>query len=383
MAAPGKKDYYEILGVSRGASADEIKKAYRALTRKYHPDANPGNAEAEAKYKEINEANEVLSDPKKRAQYDQYGFVGDIPPGYGEQGGGFGGFSGFGGAQGQTFSQEDLGDIFGDLFGGQGGGFGGGRRRSSNPNAPKQGADLEATVTVTLEEAYKGAKRKLEIPRLETCKHCGGTGAEPGSKVETCPHCHGTGQVGEVVNTPFGQMRQNVTCSACGGKGKIIDKSCTECHGKGRVKRIQNVEVKIPAGVDTGTRLRVSSKGESGINGGPAGDLFILTEVLPDARFTRKGDDLNTTVEISFPQAALGCEVKVDTFDGIEKLDIPAGTQAGSKLRIKGRGMPKIKGKGNGDMNILIKVKVPKSLNDKERELLKELAKETGQQVNA
>lgn len=186
----------------------------------------------------------------------------------------------------------------------------------------------------------------------------------------------------EVVNTPFGQMQQTVTCTACHGKGKIVDKVCTECRGKGRVKRIQNVEVKIPAGVDTGTRLRVSSKGEAGINGGPAGDLFILTEVMPDSRFTRKGDDLNTTVEISFPQAALGSEIKVDTFDGTEKLDIPAGTQAGSKLRIRGRGMPRLKGKGNGDMNILVKVKVPKNLTAKERELLKELAKEGGQQVN-
>lgn len=379
MAAPGKKDYYEILGVSRGASADEIKKAYRALTRKYHPDANPGNAEAEAKYKEINEANEVLSDPKKRAQYDQFGYVGDVPPdGFGGAGG-FGGFGGFGG-QGQTFTQEDIGDLFGDLFGG--GAFGG-RRRSANPNAPRRGADLEATVKVTLEEAYKGLKRKLEIPRLDTCRHCGGTGAEPGSSVNTCQTCHGTGQVYEVVNTPFGQMRQSAVCAACGGKGRIIEKVCTECRGKGRVKKVQSVEVKIPAGVDTGTRLRVSSKGEAGINGGPAGDLFILMEVMPDARFTRKGDDLNTTVEISYPQAALGCEVKVDTFDGVEKLDIPAGTQAGSKLRIKGRGMPRLKGKGSGDMNILVKVKVPRSLSAKEKELLKKLAEEMGQKVNA
>lgn len=379
MAAPGKKDYYEILGVSRGASADEIKKAYRALTRKYHPDANPGNAEAEAKYKEINEANEVLSDPKKRAQYDQFGYVGDVPPdGFGGAGG-FGGFGGFGG-QGQTFTQEDIGDLFGDLFGG--GAFGG-RRRSANPNAPRRGADLEATVKVTLEEAYKGLKRKLEIPRLDTCRHCGGTGAEPGSSVNTCQTCHGMGQVYEVVNTPFGQMRQSAVCAACGGKGRIIEKVCTECRGKGRVKKVQSVEVKIPAGVDTGTRLRVSSKGEAGINGGPAGDLFILMEVMPDARFTRKGDDLNTTVEISYPQAALGCEVKVDTFDGVEKLDIPAGTQAGSKLRIKGRGMPRLKGKGSGDMNILVKVKVPRGLSAKEKELLKKLAEEMGQKVNA
>ena len=362
MAAPGKKDYYEILGVGREASADEIKKAYRTLTRKYHPDANPGDKEAEAKYKEINEAHEVLSDPQKRAQYDQFGYVGDVPP------------DGFGGFGGQTFTQEDIGDLFGDLFGG----FGGSRRRSANPNAPRRGADLEASVRLTLEEAYRGVKRKLEIPRLDTCRHCGGSGAEPGSNVTVCQTCHGSGQVTQAVNTPFGQMRQTATCPTCRGKGKTVDKVCTECHGQGRVKRTASVEVKIPAGVDNGTRLRVSSKGEAGINGGPSGDLFILTEVMPDARFTRRGDDLNTTVEISFPQAALGCDVKVGTFDGMEKLEIPAGTQAGSKLRIRGRGMPRLKGKGSGDMNILVKIKVPRTLTAKERELLKELAKEEG-----
>lgn len=367
MAAPGKKDYYEILGVSREASADDIKKAYRTLTRKYHPDANPGDKEAEAKYKEINEANEVLSDPKKRAQYDQFGYVGDVPPE------GFGGFGGFRG-QGQTFTQEDIGDLFGNLFGG---GFGG-RRRSANPNAPRRGADLEATVRLTLEEAYRGVTRKLEIPRLDTCRRCGGSGAEPGSSVNVCPTCHGSGQIFQVVNTPFGQMQQSGTCPTCRGKGKTVDKVCTECRGKGRVRRTATVDVKIPAGADNGMRLRVSSKGEAGVNGGPSGDLFILTEVMPDARFTRRDDDLNTTVEITFPQAALGCEVKVETFDGIEKLDIPAGTQAGSKLRIRGRGMPRLKTKGNGDMNILVKIKVPRTLTQKERKLLKELAKESG-----
>lgn len=367
MAAPGKKDYYEILGVGREASADEIKKAYRTLTRKYHPDANPGDKEAEAKYKEINEAHEVLSDPQKRAQYDQFGYVGDVPP------------DGFGGFGGQTFTQEDIGDLFGDLFGG----FGGSRRRSANPNAPRRGADLEAAVRLTLEEAYRGVKRKLEIPRLDTCRHCGGSGAEPGSNVSVCQTCHGSGQVTQVINTPFGQMRQASTCPSCHGKGKTVDKVCTECRGQGRVKRTASVEVKIPAGVDNGTRLRVSSKGEAGVNGGPSGDLFILTEVMPDARFTRRGDDLNTTVEISFPQAALGCSIKVETFDGMEKLDIPAGTQAGSKLRIKGRGMPRLKGKGNGDMNILVKIKVPRTLTAKERELLKELAKEEGVETGA
>ncbi len=365
MAAPGKKDYYDILGVGRGASADEIKKAYRKLTRKYHPDANPGDAEAEAKYKEINEANEVLSDPQKRAQYDQFGYVGDMPPG----GGDFGGFGGFGGA--------DIGDLFGDLFGG---GFGG-SRRSSNPNGPKRGSDLEYTMQISLEDAFRGVTKKIEIPRLETCPHCGGNGAEPGSKVETCPTCGGRGQVQQVINTPFGQMSQMASCPNCKGKGKIISTPCRECKGQGRIRKQHSVEVKIPAGVDTGIRLRVSSQGEAGLNGGPTGDLFILIEVRQDRRFQRKGDDLNTSVDIAYPQAALGCEVKIETFDGSETLDIPAGTQPGSKLRIKGRGMPRLRGGGHGDMNILVRVGVIKSPSSKERELLEALAKEMKVQV--
>ena len=365
MAAPGKKDYYDILGVGRGASADEIKKAYRKLTRKYHPDANPGDTEAESKYKEINEANEVLSDPQKRAQYDQFGYVGDMPPG----GGDFGGFGGFGGA--------DIGDLFGDLFGG---GFGG-SRRSSNPNGPKRGSDLEYTMQISLEDAFRGVSKKIEIPRLETCPHCGGNGAEPGSKAETCPTCGGRGQVQQVINTPFGQMSQMASCPNCKGKGKIISTPCRECKGQGRIRKQHSVEVKIPAGVDTGIRLRVSSQGEAGLNGGPTGDLFILIEVRQDRRFQRKGDDLNTSVDIAYPQAALGCEVKIETFDGSETLDIPAGTQPGSKLRIKGRGMPRLRGGGHGDMNILVRVGVIKSPSSKERELLEALAKEMKVQV--
>ncbi|MEG1641628.1 MAG: molecular chaperone DnaJ [Synergistaceae bacterium] len=357
MAAPGSKDYYDILGVGRGASADEIKKAYRKLTRKYHPDANPGNTEAEKKYREINEANEVLSDPQKRSQYDQFGYVGDMPPG----GGGFGGFEG-----------ADIGDLFGDLFGSA---FGG-RRRNSDPNAPRRGNDLEYTMQITLENAYRGVSQKVEIPRLETCPHCHGDGAEPGTKVETCPTCGGSGKVRHAVNTPFGQMVQEGVCPTCKGKGKKITTPCRECRGQGRVRKMHSVEVKIPAGVDTGIRLRVSSQGEAGINGGPSGDLFILIEVLPDKRFQRRGDDLNTVVEIAYPQAALGCEVKIETFDGSETLDIPAGTQPGSKLRIKGRGMSKIRGNGKGDMNILVKVQVIKSPSSKERELLENLAAE-------
>lgn len=369
MAAPGKKDYYEILGVGRGASADEIKKAYRKLTHKYHPDANPGDAEAEKKFKEINEANEVLSDPQKRAQYDQFGYVGDMPPG-----GGFGGFEGGG------FSAADFGDIFGDMFGNA---FGGSHRRTADPNAPRRGDDLEYTIQVSLEDAFRGLTRKIEIPRMETCPHCGGNGAEPGTKIETCPQCGGKGQVQHTVNTPFGQMAQVTVCPNCRGKGKIITKLCRECHGQGRIRKQHSVEVKIPAGVDTGMRLRVSSQGEAGINGGPFGDLFLLIEVMPDRRFRRSGDDLNTVVEIAYPQAALGCQVKIETFNGQETLDIPPGTQPGSKLRIRSRGMPRLKGRGNGDMNILVRVGVSKNLSPKERDLLEALAKEMKVQVKA
>ncbi|MDO5563228.1 MAG: molecular chaperone DnaJ [Synergistaceae bacterium] len=369
MAAPGKKDYYDILGVERGASADEIKKAYRKLTRKYHPDANPGDKEAEKKYKEINEANEVLSDPQKRAQYDQFGYVGDMPPG---GGGDFGGFGGFGGA--------DIGDLFGDFFGGA---FGGRGRRSSNPNAPQRGNDLEYTMQISLEDAYRGVSKKIEIPRLETCPHCGGNGAEPGSKVETCPTCGGRGQVQQTINTPFGQMANVTVCPTCHGKGKKITTPCRECKGQGRIRKQHSVEVKIPAGVDTGIRLRVSSQGEAGVNGGPSGDLFILVEVRQDRRFQRRGDDLNTAVDISYPQAALGCEIKIETFDGTETLDVPAGTQPGSKLRIRGRGMPRLRGNGKGDMNILVRVSIPKSPSSKERELLEQIAKETKSPVKS
>lgn len=362
MAAPGKKDYYEILGVGRGASADEIKKAYRKLTRKYHPDANPGDTEAEKKYKEINEANEVLSDPQKRAQYDQFGYVGDMPPG--------GDFGGFGGA---GFGGADFGDLFGDLFGSA---FGGTGRRSVDPNAPRRGNDLEYTMQISLEDAFRGVTKKIEVPRLETCPHCGGSGAEPGTKIETCPTCGGRGQVQQTVNTPFGQMAQVTACPTCHGKGKVIKTPCRECKGQGRVRKQHSVDVKIPAGIDTGIRLRVSSQGEAGVNGGPSGDLFLLIEVKPDRRFQRKGDDLNTSVDIKYPQAALGCEVKIETFDGFETLDIPAGTQPGSKLRIKGRGMPRLRGKGSGDMNILVKVTISKDPSAKEKELLEQIAKE-------
>lgn len=360
MAAPGKKDYYEVLGVPRSATADEIKKAYRKLTRKYHPDANPGNEDAEKKFKEINEANEVLGDPQKRAQYDRFGFVGDAPP---PGAGSYGGDPFFGGGMG--------GDIFDSFFGG-----GMGRGGRANPNAPRRGSDLEMSLRITLETAYRGTTREVEVPREENCPHCSGSGAEPGSNVETCPSCGGRGQVERTASTPFGQVVQVVPCAACRGTGKLISEPCAECKGQGRVRRKRKLEVKIPPGVDTGTRLRISGEGEGGANGGSPGDLFILIDVTADNRFRRDGADLHTKIDIAFPQAALGANVSVTTFDGVEKLDIPAGTQPGSVLRIKNRGMPKLRGTGRGDLHIHVRVTVPKNMSDKAKQLMVELAEE-------
>jgi molecular chaperone DnaJ len=362
VAAPGKKDYYEILGVPRNASPDDIKKAYRKLARKYHPDANPGNDDAEKKFKEINEAHDALGDPQKRSQYDQFGFVGDVPP---SGAGGYGGRDPFGGMGGDIF-----GDIFGSFFGG-----GGGRSRA-NPNAPRRGADLEMSMRITLETAYKGAGREVEVPREESCPHCSGSGAEPGTSVDVCPSCGGTGQVERATSTPFGQMVQVVPCVQCKGTGRIIATPCKECRGQGRVRRGRKLDVKIPPGVDTGTRLRIGGEGEGGRNGGPPGDLYIMLEVSSDSRFQREGPDLHAKVDIAIPQAALGTTVSIPTFDGVEKLDIPAGTQPGSVLRIKNRGMPKLRGTGRGDLHIHVRVNVPKNLSDRAKGLLAELAVE-------
>jgi molecular chaperone DnaJ len=364
VAAPGKRDYYEILDVPKDATADVIKRAYRKLTRKYHPDTNPGDADAERKFKEINEANDVLSDPKKRAQYDQFGYVGDAPP---PGAGGFGGD--FFGGGGGGFNGDLFGDIFENLFGGA-------SSRGGNPNAPRRGSDLEMTMRITLETAYRGETRDVDVPREENCPHCDASGAEPGSKVTVCSACGGRGQVERVANTSFGRMVQVVPCAACGGRGKIIETPCKECRGAKRVRKSHKLEVRIPPGVETGTRLRISGEGEAGRNGGPAGDLYILLDVASDPRFQREGADLHARIEIEIPQAVLGVSVSIPMFEGAEKLEVPAGTQPGSLLRIKNRGMPKLRGSGNGDLLVHVKVNVPKNLSVRGKQIISELASE-------
>ncbi len=362
---PGARDdYYEILGVPRDASAADIKKAYRQLVRKYHPDANPGNKEAEERFKKVNEAYEILGDSQKRTQYDQFGTVGDMPSGGSP-------FEGFGG----------MGDLFGDLF--ESVFSGGAGRRRANPNAPRQGDDLEMGVSVTLNEAATGTKKTVEIPRWETCGTCGGSGAAPGTKAETCETCHGAGQVETRQQTPFGQFVSVNACPRCGGTGRFIRTPCSDCGGHGRKRTRKSVDIRIPAGVDSGTRLRISGEGEAGINGGPSGDLFLVVEVAEHPDFKRDGGDLHRKLSVTFPQVALGCTVSVPTLTGEpEPLEIPAGTQPGKVFRIKGKGITRLRGaRGAGDLFVHLAVDVPTKLTEKQRALLEALAKEMNVEV--
>jgi molecular chaperone DnaJ len=354
------EDLYQILGVARDASQAEIKKAYRQLVRQYHPDTNHNNPEAEETFKKINAAYSVLGDPEKRSRYDQFGTA---------DGGGNPFEGGFGGG---------FGDIFGDLFEQVfGGGMGMGGRRA-DPNAPRRGPDLEMGVRVTLLEAANGVTRNLDIPRWDDCPNCHGTGAKPGTSPQTCPTCGGRGQVETVQRTPFGQFVSVNTCPKCQGKGKIIQERCDTCGGRGQVRQNHKVEVKIPAGVETGTRLRITGEGEGGLNGGPHGDLFLVLEVERHDDFERDGGDLHSRLVLTYPQAVLGTSMEIQTLiDGKEKIDVPAGTAHGRVLKIKGKGMPRLRGaRGRGDLYIHVFIDVPSKLTDKQKGLILELAKE-------
>ena len=344
--AQEKRDYYEVLGVSKGASEDEIKKAYKKLARKYHPDMNPGDKEAEEKFKEVNEANEVLSDPEKKARYDQFGFAG-VDPSYGAGAGGAGGA--YGGAGGFDFG--DLGDIFGSFFGG---GFGGGQRR--NPNAPQRGESIRASVSVTFKEAAFGCEKDVTVERSEQCATCKGSGCQPGTTPEICPDCHGSGQVQVQQRTPMGVFASSRPCQKCRGTGRIIHQPCTDCGGQGRVRKRKTIKVTIPAGIDHGQTISLRGQGNTGKNGGSAGYLLITVMVQPDETFRREGVDVFCEAPITFAQATLGATLEIPTIDGKVKYDLPEGTQTGSVFRLRGKGIPVLNGRGRGDQYVTVNV---------------------------
>lgn len=361
--AENKRDYYEVLGVNKNASDDEIKKAYRKTAKKYHPDLNPDNAEAEAKFKECNEAYEVLSDSQKRARYDQFGFAGVDPNFAANQGsGGFGGF-GFDG-------DIDLGDIFSSFFGG---GFGGGR----NPNAPQRGRDIQSSVTLTFEEAAKGCKKTIEVMRVMDCSDCGGSGAAKGTSASSCPDCHGRGVINIQQRSPFGVMTTQKTCSRCGGTGKIITTPCSKCNGKGKVRTRKKIDINIPAGIDDNQVVNVRGYGNAGSNGGPAGDLKVVVNIKKHRYFTREGYDIWVNRHISIVQATLGADVQVPVLDGEVSLHIPAGTQPNEVFTLKGnKGIQRLNGVGKGEEYVRIIVDIPKSVTDSQKELLRQFDKD-------
>ncbi|TVY09116.1 molecular chaperone DnaJ [Paenibacillus cremeus] len=356
-----KRDYYEVLGVGKDASQEDLKKAYRKLARQYHPDVNKA-ADAESKFKEAKEAYDVLSDDQKKAQYDRFGHV---DPNQGMGGGGFGG--------------QDFGGGFGDLFDMFFGG-GGGQRR--NPNAPQRGNDLQYTLTIDFKEAVFGKKTEIVIPRTETCETCHGSGAKPGTKPETCGVCHGSGQQEVVQNTAFGRIVNRRVCSACQGQGKLIKDKCGTCHGSGKIKKQRTISLNIPAGVDDGAQLRVSGEGEAGTRGGPSGDLYVVIRVKAHEFFEREGDDIYCEVPLTFAQAALGDEIEIPTLTEKVKLKIPAGTQTDTYFRLKGKGVPRLRGHGQGDQHVKVVVVTPTSLSEEQKDLLREFSRVSGENTN-
>ena len=360
-----KRDYYEVLGIQKGASEDEIKKAYKKLARKYHPDMNPGDKEAEEKFKEVNEANEVLSDPEKKARYDQFGFAG-VDPNYGAGAGG--------GAYGGGFDFGDLGDIFGSFFGG---GFGGGQRR--NPNAPQRGESIRASVSVSFTEAAFGCEKSVTLESSEQCPTCKGNGCAPGTTPEICPDCHGTGTVQTRRQTPMGVFASNGPCRKCGGTGRLIHQPCPDCRGTGAVRKRKTIKVNIPAGIDHGQTISLRGQGNAGRNGGPAGDLLITVMVQPHELFRRDGVDVFCEAPITFAQAVLGAELEIPTIDGKVKYSIPEGTQTGTVFRLKGKGIPVLNGRGRGDQYVTVTIETPRNLNKEQREALRRFSETLGE----
>jgi len=362
-----KKDYYEVLGIQKGASEDEIKKAFRKMARKYHPDANPGNAEAEEKFKEVNEAYEVLSDPDKKAKYDQFGHAA------------FGAGGGFNGGSGFT-ADFDIDDIFGafgfgDIFGAAGG--------RSRRQGPRRGSDVRVNINISFEEAYYGTSREIQINSVEQCETCKGTGAKAGTHAETCKHCNGTGQERVTKQTVFGMTTTIETCSYCHGEGKIIKDPCPTCGGKGKVRKPKTIKVDIPKGIDNGQSVRIAGKGEAGEKGGPSGDLFVTVYVKAHPLFQRKGTDLYCEIPITFAQAALGGEIKIPGVEGEIEYNIKEGTQTDTVLTFKDKGFPNVRNpKIKGNLYVTVKVKTPTKLTSKQKELLEEFAREGNEEIS-
>ncbi|MBQ7937672.1 MAG: molecular chaperone DnaJ [Oscillospiraceae bacterium] len=364
-----KRDYYEVLGVEKGASDDEIKKAYRKMAKKYHPDLNPDDKTAEAKFKEVGEAYEVLSDKQKRSRYDQFGHAG-VDPSYG---GGQGGYERY-----QQYAHGDFGDfndIFGDIFSG----FGfGGSTKTRNPNGPIRGNDVQVRIQLSFMEAVKGCKKDIPIQRLERCADCGGTGAKAGTSPETCPDCGGSGQVRVQQRSPFGVIQTVKACPRCGGKGKVINDPCKSCNGMGRVRHSRKITVDIPAGIDNGQTFVVRGQGDEGTNGGPTGDLNVTVLVREDPIFQREGFDIWVDVPITYAQAVLGDEIIVPTIDGKVSYNVPEGTQPGTTFRLRNKGVPYVNNRGRGDQYVKVNIEVPTNLSSKQKDLLKDFDSSTG-----
>ena len=364
-----KRDYYESLGLQKGATDDEIKKAFRQQAKKYHPDVNPGNQKAEARFKEINEAYEVLSDADKKARYDQYGHAG-VDPNF--NAGGFGGFGGFGSMD------FDLGDLFGSIFGGGGGGSTG-----RNRNGPRKGERVRTEVTVKFEEAAFGCEKEVTVMRVESCDDCSGTGCKEGTTAETCANCNGRGTVTSQQRTPFGVMQSSTDCPKCSGRGKIIHQPCDKCRGLGLVKRNRSIKVNIPAGIDSGQTISMRAQGSAGVNGGEAGDLYVTIIVMSHEIFEREGNSVLLELPVTFVQAALGADVEVPTLDGKVKYSIPEGTQTGTVFRLRGKGIPQLRGSSRGDQYVTVNVVVPTAMSDEQKELLRQFAAISGEAADS